>query len=243
MWYLYRITNLVNNKVYIGQSVDPKIRWSRHRSDAKLSSKNRNLHLTSAITKYGVSNFLFEVIAQSKTLEDMDELEILCIEQYKSTNPLFGYNNSSGGQGKRPMSLETRKKLSESLKGRVGPRKGAHLSDETKELLSKANKGNNFRLGIKTSDSTKTLLSRLNTGKIASPETREKMSKSMIGKNSGESNGMYGKRSVNAKLTQPQATGIRSEYSTGDISLLKLSTKYGVSKKTILNIVQGKIYT
>lgn len=243
MWYLYRITNIVNNKVYIGQSVDPKTRWSRHRSDAKYSEKNRNYHLTDAIKKYGVDSFLFEIIAQAKTLEDMDELETLCIEQYKSTNPQFGYNNSPGGQGKRPMSLETKRRLSESLKGRISPMKGKHQSDAAKALLSKANKGKIGNMkGKHHSVETKNLLSKINTGKVYSDDTKNKKSKSMIGKNSGSQNGMYGKKSIRAKLTQEQANDIRCEYSNGGISLLKLSVKYGVSKKTILNIVHWKIY-
>jgi hypothetical protein len=55
-------------------------------------------------------------------------------------------------------------------------------------------------------------------------------------------NGMFGKRSKNAKLTFEQAVEIRSEYSLGTISLLELADKYSVSKKTILNIVKNKVY-
>lgn len=52
----------------------------------------------------------------------------------------------------------------------------------------------------------------------------------------------YEEISIWAKLTQEQANNIRCEYSNGGISLLKLSVKYGVSKRTILNIVHWKIY-
>lgn len=64
----------------------------------------------------------------------------------------------------------------------------------------------------------------------------------MIGKNVGSNNGMFGKKSSHAKLTQKQAMDIRVEYATGEISMLKLALKYGVSKRTILNILHGKIY-
>ena len=68
------------------------------------------------------------------------------------------------------------------------------------------------------------------------------MSKSMIGKNIGVKNGMYGKASAHAKLTKEQAILIREEYVYGNISMLKLSKKFNVSKRTILNIIKLKIY-
>lgn len=64
----------------------------------------------------------------------------------------------------------------------------------------------------------------------------------MLGKNAGAENGMFGKRSPNAKLTVETAGQIRSEYAGGKISMKKLAEKYGVSKKTILNIIHERIY-
>lgn len=242
MWYIYKIINIKNNKVYIGQSIDPKTRWSRHKSDSKNKLKARNKHLSSAILKYGVESFEFEIIAQCRSLEESDDTEIACIAQYRSIDRKFGYNSSPGGQGKRPMSEEIKKKLSKALKGRPSHMKGKTHSEETKKKLSIANKGNKFRLGVTVSDDTKALLSKINTGKTASEETRKKMSESMIGKNAGSKNGMFGKRSAHAKLTVEQARSIRSEYSSGGISMAKLGKKYAVSKKTILNIIHERIY-
>ena len=195
-FYVYKITNLINNKIYIGQSINPQNRWNRHKSDAKLG-KNKK-HFANSIRKYGVQNFIFEVIAQARFLEDIDKVEIDCIKQYKSSDPKFGYNISLGGNGKRIMSDQTKKKISK------------------------------FR-----------------TGKKATEETKSRMSQSMIGKNSGDKNGMFGVLSENAscaKLTFIKAFEIRKEYFIDGISSLKLAKKYSVSKKTILNIIHNKIY-
>ena len=82
------------------------------------------------------------------------------------------------------------------------------------------------------------------TGRIPSEETRKR--RSMIGKNVGEKNGMFGVTSEHAscaKLTFAQANEMRKEYLAGGTSSLKLAKKYGVSKRTVLNILHDKIYT
>lgn len=242
MWFIYLITNLINKKVYIGQSINPNYRWSRHKSNVKHPSKYMNLHLYNAMKQYGIDNFKFEIIAQSKTLDGADECEIACISQYNSTNKDFGYNNSPGGQGKRSMSEETREKLSKIFKGRPSPMKGKTLTAEHKEKISQNKKGNKYRLGVVVSKETKDLLSKINTGKVQSDYTRKKRSKSMIGKNAGKNNGMFGKRPNHAKLTQEQALSIRKEYKSQKISMKKLSEKYNVSKRTVLNIIHERIY-
>lgn len=52
IFYLYKITNLVNNKIYIGQTNDPKQRWSHHKSDANKPI----MAISRAMNKYGISN-------------------------------------------------------------------------------------------------------------------------------------------------------------------------------------------
>ena len=57
--YVYKITNKLNNKIYIGQSVNIERRWKEHICDNR---KNSLIHL--AIQKYGKDNFDFEVIEE-----------------------------------------------------------------------------------------------------------------------------------------------------------------------------------
>src|SRR5208282_6002188 len=61
MHYLYRITDALNNKVYIGQTVDNKKRWMQHKSYAKNPEKTGQ-YIHRAMNKYGVENFTFEII-------------------------------------------------------------------------------------------------------------------------------------------------------------------------------------
>lgn len=95
---VYKIKNLVNHKSYIGITVrDPVSRWWEHCNSAKLGS---DYFIHQAIRKYGEFNFEFQVIAQTKTVEHLKELEVLLIEQhetYMSTQK--GYNKTRGGDG------------------------------------------------------------------------------------------------------------------------------------------------
>ena len=107
--YIYKCTNLVNGKVYIGQSIDPINRIRQH---INVRSKHSYL-LNYAIKKYGVENFLFEVIRSDVPIEQINETEIQCIKEYSCKVPI-GYNITDGGKGHlgHKPSEETRKKMS-----------------------------------------------------------------------------------------------------------------------------------
>lgn len=88
---IYKITNKINNKVYIGQSVDIKRRWYEHK--ARAFDPNNNCYdkpLYRSFRKHGLDNFLFEVI-QECSVEEMNELETQYIHQFNSLVP-NGYN-------------------------------------------------------------------------------------------------------------------------------------------------------
>lgn len=89
---IYKITNKVNGKVYIGQSINIKERWHRHKTDY---NKIDN-YLYRAFKKYGLDNFLFEIIEECEK-EDLNNREIYWIKYYDSHNPQKGYNLTSGG--------------------------------------------------------------------------------------------------------------------------------------------------
>lgn len=95
--YIYKITNMVNNKVYVGQTYDVKYRWSHHKSDLT-HHRHHNIHLQSAWDKYGEENFKFEIIEQCLTNE-VDEREQFWISKYDSYHN--GYNLDLGGNGTR----------------------------------------------------------------------------------------------------------------------------------------------
>lgn len=94
---IYKITNTINNKVYIGQSINIQKRWSSHRT--KPFNKNSNtydLPLYRAIRKYGLSNFIFEVIEECEA-DKLNEKEQFYIQKYKANDSNFGYNLTMGG--------------------------------------------------------------------------------------------------------------------------------------------------
>lgn len=89
---IYKITNNINGKVYIGQSVHPDRRWIEHKSKSKNKADNYPIHL--AINKYGSENFTFEILEWT---ENYNQREKELIESYDSIAPK-GYNVASGGQ-------------------------------------------------------------------------------------------------------------------------------------------------
>jgi group I intron endonuclease len=136
MNYLYKITNLVNNKIYIGQTAKPSKRWSDHKSEAKRGHKKYPLYLS--IRKHGEDNFKFEIIAECKSLNDCNLTEIELVKQYNSLAP-NGYNLLPGGDCNpaikgRKLSAEHKAKI-------VGT--GRKHTEETKIKMSKSHIGIN----------------------------------------------------------------------------------------------------
>lgn len=116
---IYKITNKVNGKCYIGQSNDINRRWRQELSpNAKL-----NPHLARAFEKYGTDNFEFEIIEECQR-ELLNEREQFWINLYNSTDKNFGYNKTLGGDGNL----------------------GRHfiMSEEQKEKIRKANTGRKY---------------------------------------------------------------------------------------------------
>ena len=160
---IYKVTNLINGKVYIGQTIDekPVRRWWKHCNDNKTM-------FDKSISKYGKENFSFEVIDTAFSQDELNEKEKYWIAFYGSMAP-HGYNLTSGGKKYCEVSDDTRKKLSKSMSGENAPWYGKHLTEETKRKLSEAHKG---KPGYWT-------------GKKRDPETIRKMSESRKGKYSG----------------------------------------------------------
>lgn len=147
---IYKITNNINNKVYIGQSWNIENRWKQHK---KRSQKS---YLSNALKKYGIESFSFEVIITIKdtpfTQKYLDKFEEIYIRKYNSLNEEYGYNiREAGSRGK--LSEVSKKKLSLKAKGRVMP-------EEIKKKISLKNSGiNNPFYGKEHSIETKNKMS------------------------------------------------------------------------------------
>lgn len=166
MYYIYKITNLINNKIYIGQTKNPDHRWRQHKNKAK--NEKPDMVICQAMKKYGIDNFIYEIIACCKTQEDIDFTEELIIKQLDSCNSEKGYNIATGGKY-LPKSEETKRKISRAHKNKV-------LSKKHKEKISEARKGREL------SEEHKRKISESNSGKVFSEEHRQNLSKSRQGK-------------------------------------------------------------
>lgn len=136
IYKVYKISNNVNDKVYIGQTIKPLLkRFQQH-----CKPSNNCIKLRNAIQKYGNDNFCIETIITVQDQLTADALEKFYIKLFDSIKK--GYNITEGGRGGRGRrgsqgrkhSEETKKKISKSNKGR-------NLSKQTKRKMSESKKG------------------------------------------------------------------------------------------------------
>ena len=106
---IYKIENLINGKVYIGQSVDIQYRFKNHKSESfnpKSNAYDTAIHR--AIRKYGVDNFSFDIVEECDQ-DKLREREIYWIDYYNSFGD--GYNLTSGGEGVPTVNIKQTQKL------------------------------------------------------------------------------------------------------------------------------------
>lgn len=130
---IYKITNKVNNKVYIGQTV---LGFKKRYGNTNWWDKTHNEHLKNSVEKYGIKNFeVDEVFDFAFSREELNIKEISYITMYKSNNKKFGYNKKDGGNNGLH-SIESRIKMSKA-------HKGIKLSEKTRKKMSEVRKGKN----------------------------------------------------------------------------------------------------
>ena len=159
MGCIYKITNTVNGKAYIGQTIHDayKTRIRYH-----LNSKNSGSRLVKhAVAKYGKDAFKVEILHDGILPEFLDTLEIEAIAKFNTIAP-HGYNLETGGNRSKSLSVETRRKISEI---QIGKKRGPH-SLETRRKMSDTQKSNPSRgmLGKKHSELTRRKMSEAKKG-------------------------------------------------------------------------------
>ena len=238
--YIYKTTNLLNGKIYIGQ----------HKANLfDTTYYGSGKYLLNAIKHYGIKNFKCELIEWCETQSITNSKERYWINYYQSRNRNIGYNITEGGEGwkgghhskqsKLKISKsktgvspnreyittdETKLKISDTLKeyykSHNNPRKGATLSENTKQKLRNANLGKKlsaetkakmkgrqaWNKGIQMSEEAKQHLREINLGKKYNNETRQKHREHMLGANNPNFGGLS--ESAKQKLR---------EYNTGRI--------------------------
>jgi group I intron endonuclease len=166
---VYKITNLINNKIYVGSAVNLSNRKSKHFSN--LSKNNHhNDHLQNAYNKYGSANFKFSVIMYVSNIKNsLIETEQYWINTLDACNEKKGYNicPTAGNSLGRSTSEETKNKLRVKMKGRVN-------SKEQREEIKQRMIGNKYGTGGKgktVSEETKTKISNVQKKKIINLDT------------------------------------------------------------------------
>lgn len=172
--YIYKITNLINGKVYIGQTVNSiEIRFNDH---CKPSRGKNGSGIDGAIKKYGKENFTVELLATANSIEELNALEIEYIAKYDSMNKHKGYNLCIGGDNTKGYhhKPESCAKMSKSrmgiFAGEKNPFYGKKHSEETKKKLSALKKGKplslEHRQHLSNTSPKKRRVRCLNDGKI-----------------------------------------------------------------------------
>ena len=174
MGYVYKITNTINNKSYIGISIyEPE----KGRIEDHLSGRGNRI-IANAVEKYGKDAFTYEILEENVFDELLRDLEVVYIANYNTVAP-HGYNLTHGGGGTGKHSEVSRRKNSEAHKGkRLSPEhrrkisegnRGKTMSAKARRKMSESKKGeNNPSFGKKPH----------NFGKSHSENTRRKMSES-----------------------------------------------------------------
>lgn len=152
-YYIYKITNNINNKTYIGQHL---YHGSLLVEDGYMGS---GIILKKAQKKYGIENFSKEIITIAMSRSEANVLEKFYISKERNENSYGCYNVADGGQGGAwnkdiPCSEETKKKISETLKGREHSEEwkrkinenstkfsGHNHSEESRKKISESEKG------------------------------------------------------------------------------------------------------
>jgi group I intron endonuclease len=159
MGFIYKITNILTNKCYIGETKknNPETRWNEHKR--KIEQGIGCPALQDAVKKYGINNFTFKIIIICFD-EDRYKYEIQYIQKYNSMVP-NGYNLTKGGEGggfhgKKHIS-ETKNKISQIIKQKYidNPELKTQMSERQKILMNSKEVCNKIKLGLMNSEKWK----------------------------------------------------------------------------------------
>lgn len=238
LFYLYRITNLINNKIYIGQSISPRARWYQHKNDA--SKDSPPMVITQAIKKYGNENFSFEIIATCKNQDNANDLETILVFQNEShISTGKGYNVSYGGMN-APKTEAWRQQMRNywadpEYKAKVSSaisktHMGMGHTEETRKLLSIVRSGaGNSNWGKKQSEETISKRVAKNTGKKRTDEQKKRIKDSAVNR----------VMPIRIIVVSQQENEIRTKFANG-IKQRALAREYNLSREVVARILGFK---
>lgn len=193
---IYTVTNRVNGKQYVGQTVQSiGKRWISHVQRAR-AGENGCRALYNAIRKYGASVFHIEAIIACDSQEELNQMEIMAIIAGDTIS--YGYNLKTGGDNAR-LGIDARARISAAKVGHPAHNKGQPMSSEQRAKLSEINRGKTH------TPESRAKMSATHKGRKCpkSPEHRAKIATTLRGRKlsdehraklSGERNHSYGKK-------------------------------------------------
>lgn len=159
---VYKITNLINNKIYIGlTTLKLELRIKSHKNRLN-STRGKKEHLYRSMRKYGFENFKFEELICCYNIDDLCFYEQYFIELYKTTDRTIGYNKSIGG---KISTLSPQGKLKISLKCKKRWKNKEYRDNMIKQLTGKKRNKPNKNKGKKHSQKHKLRISQSRKGK------------------------------------------------------------------------------
>ncbi|MGE6347870.1 NUMOD3 domain-containing DNA-binding protein [Bacillus mycoides] len=174
---IYKATNTANNKVYIGLTTSKlEQRKRQHKHSALTADSMCTFHM--AIRKYGWNNLKWEVVDMADEFEELCEKEKYWISHHNSYGN-GGYNETKGGDNGflgRIHSEETREKISKANKGKTASEETRKKMSETRKLIT----GEKHHLHGRTGEKC------FNYGKRHSDDAKSKMSNAKLGKYTGK---------------------------------------------------------
>lgn len=145
---IYAIINLINNKIYVGKSINIGRRWSAHKVGLVRQSTDYNRYLINSVAKYGMRNFTIEILEEidiNLGEEYFKERELFWMDYLNSCDRSCGYNLRRDSSTKMIVHENTRKLLSQKYQGENNPNYGKKWSIERKEKMSKLKKECGYR--------------------------------------------------------------------------------------------------
>lgn len=213
---IYKLTNTVNEKEYVGRTIDLNRRIRQH----KVYNKQV---IDRAIDEYGWAKFTVEILADNIPESELVEKEIKYIERCETFRD--GYNMTEGG-GSYEMTEETKQKMSENhadVSGKNNPMYEKERPRETREKISENQPDRNGKNNPMY-------------GKERSKETKRKMSENHAD--------FSGANHPKAKITKEGGKEIKAKYEEGeDVPRKGLAKEYDTSLSTVDRIVRGEHWT
>lgn len=222
MGIIYKFTNLINNKSYIGQTINPQQRYNAHKNAmTNTNSQEYDSILHRAFRKYGFENFEYSILAETDDIGALNLLEIYFIKQFNSKLP-NGYNIEEGGKNGTHS-------CPEELKYQLIWDQAKLTEEEVKEL----------REAYKNKESP-TLIYRQ---KYKDRLHLQSFMNIWTGKRYGQiMPEVFEQKNRHTKLTEEIVKEIRKVRENEKLSYEKLSQRFNISKATIADIVKNRTW-